>query len=150
MLPRMMINCLVNCQIMSVSVSSLCNSSIFASKASLDSVGYDLLRASRVRISPGCRALVPTGLAIKLRGSIYVKIAPRLCYPLPNFDAIPGIVNPESLCRELLGRVALEHQHQTQRCKLKSSLRVFFGIGSEPQVATKSGDVEVLRKKVYS
>ena len=98
MLPRMMINCLVNCQIMSVSVSSLCNSSIFASKASLDSVGYDLLRASRVRISPGCRALVPTGLAIKLRGSIYVKIAPRLCYPLPNFDAIPGIVNPESLC----------------------------------------------------
>ena len=83
---------------MSVSVYFLCNSAICPSKASPDSVGYDLHSASRVEISPGCRALVPTGLAIKLPSSIYVKIAPRLGYSLRNLDVIPGIVNPESLC----------------------------------------------------
>ena len=51
-----------------------------------------------MEISPGCRALVPKGLALKLPSAIYVKIALRLGYSLRNLDVIPGIVNPESLC----------------------------------------------------
>ena len=83
---------------MSVSVHLLCNSAICPSKASPDSVGYDLHSASHVEISSGCRALVPTGLVIKLPSSVYVKILLRLGFFLRNLDVIPGIINPENLC----------------------------------------------------
>ena len=56
-------------------------------------------RRSRAEISSGRRALVPTGLVIKLPSSVYVKILPRLGYSFRNLNVIPGIVHPENLCR---------------------------------------------------
>ncbi|KAJ3559476.1 hypothetical protein NM688_g326 [Phlebia brevispora] len=62
-------------------------------RGSDDTAGLDLYASQPVEIQAGTRALVPTGIKVKLPISTYRRIAPRSGLSLKGIDVAAGIID---------------------------------------------------------
>ena len=78
-------------------VVKLHKDAVIPERATLGSAGYDLCSVEDVTITPGARAIVPTGLAIGIGAfDVYARIAPRSGLAAKNgLDVMAGIVDSD-------------------------------------------------------
>ena len=62
-------------------------------RGSDDAAGLDLYASQPVEIQAGTRALVPTGIKVKLPTSTYGRIAPRSGLSLKGIDVAAGVID---------------------------------------------------------
>jgi dUTP pyrophosphatase len=80
-------------------------------RASAGAAGYDLTSVDKLSIMPGNRALVSTGLSIKLPPGVYGRVAPRSSLAVKGIQVGAGVIDADY--RGEIKVLLFNHTHDT-------------------------------------